>query len=33
MTISQSYLSRYTRRAAISNRRLPAFGDAGVTMR
>ena len=28
-----AYLSRYTHRVAISNRRLLAFGDAGVTMR
>ena len=28
-----AYLSRYTHRVAISNRRLLAFGDAGVTFR
>src|SRR3546814_4003117 len=28
-----AYLSRYTHRVAISNRRLLAFDDAGVTMR
>lgn len=28
-----AYLSRYTHRVAISNRRLLAFGEAGVTMR
>ena len=28
-----AYLSRYTHRVAISNRRLLAFGDSGVTMR
>lgn len=28
-----AYLSRYTHRVAISNRRLIAFGDRGVTMR
>src|SRR3546814_17455871 len=28
-----AYLSRYTHRVAISNRRLLAFDEAGVTMR